>query len=1491
MPRSLEVFEVIRSPGGAAPCLLRFQNFADLLFGRADGGSDAEPVIMGTIDEGGVRVSLRALRHATLGLIADLSRRGVKPGDTVCVLRLPRTSETLVALSLVALSAWGVRVFLPMYIECDRLEAWLKASGSKLLLWNAHEVEDLVKHEADLALLGRLRAMARTLGIPALCLQGDLNLGARAVETHEESPPASDPLIATLMGATSAETEALLLTTSGTSGRARLVRYAQGAFLRSAASWEAAGLLGEDRLGNRGLSLLLGHSMGVRALWNALWTRKPLCLLTPERVIEHPGRVRDLLLEMRPEHVLAGPATYRALLELARVFPQLKETCFQDLKCLVSNGAPYDGSLAKRLHVALGLPLENALGTTETQMIACTLVGGPHEPGSLGSPLPGVELGLAPEPSQGEGVFRLWARSPFASLGYLAHEDSAAQGGNFPGPGGFMDTGDLVVKSKAGLKYFARAKGDFVKDSFGVKVSRGRLEELYGGLMPPVAHVECFPLREEPGLAALVFLLGEHAPEAGCLVTARAILSSVQGQLEARHEHFLDSLEEFEFRHLTIKRFACVRDQVPRTRKGSVVRSEIDRRYGPLLANLCGPYSKRAGIVLLPEEHFFQPTHVRLASPRRGALLRSTRMDKHYVSGKGDRLVFLDGSRPIEVLDAVGGFGGNLLGHSHEAVREAASAALEDDSVLFWDQGAARPEQGELARKLALKVAETTGQAYVVRFGSTGSEAVEMAISHAALERNERWRRIARDQKRRFGGAQPELVSHCLAEAERILGASRLALIALEGAFHGHSLGARAVLGNARKRAPYESLMGIETRFVPRSGEIDLDALVCEYTACVPILVPRGHGAALGTLSFVNVVAAIAEPIQGEGGVTEIDPRLLARLGGYEFPLILDEIQSGLGRVGTFLASEGVRGHYYLFGKALGGGAAKISALLVERSRYLDRFDEHYSSTFGGDPFSCRVARRVLDVIEREDIPRRARERGEALKAALVGLAHEYPDVIERVSGRGLLLGIKLAPKATEDSLVLRALETHDLLGAVASAFLLHEHHVRILPTLSAPSTLRIQPSAFLDSHGQDQLVNALRGLCDVLVRRDLGVLLRGILPREDLAEQDRFPAQALPRFSGRVERPAEGAARVAFISHFALPEREIAMAEPSLAALGRGALRALFQRLTTFLELKPILGFSRNLFGGRLWFVSIVIPADAAFLEERLRRNYRYLETERLQDAVNLAASLGCGHVALGGYTSILARDGLALLPPDGVRITSGNSFTVAVAARRLQGACAGMGVAVGDAVLGVVGATGNIGSALVHKLVTGLPRPGRVVLLGRDQRRLAALRDQVLSEVGRGAGGAIDVQVGTDLHLLRACHVVTVATSTNEPLVFPHHLATGHPVLIADVSVPSAVSPLVQGMPNVRVVPFAGTVAVPSAPDFVVSSHTPEGSTFCCAAEVMLLGLAPEETRDLRLVGDIDPQSVAALDALGERLGFYAALGGGGFRASAASMVSKEE
>jgi hypothetical protein len=274
----------------------------------------------------------------------------------------------------------------------------------------------------------------------------------------------------------------------------------------------------------------------------------------------------------------------------------------------------------------------------------------------------------------------------------------------------------------------------------------------------------------------------------------------------------------------------------------------------------------------------------------------------------------------------------------------------------------------------------------------------------------------------------------------------------------------------------------------------------------------------------------------------------------------------------------------------------------------------------------------VLDVIDRDDVAARAAARGAVLRDRLLALARDAPDVIAAVRGRGLLLGVELRPARAHDSLVLRGLLQKELLGVVAAGWLLAEHRVRVLPTLSAPATLRIEPSVYVDDAAIAQLETALRGLVAVLRGPDRRPLLRFLLPRD--AALPPGPADAMPAVEPVpcvLEPAPAGAVRVGFLHPFVAPEQDLVAAEPSLGAWSATAVRALLHRLSAALDRAPVPLWGRPVLAGRAYLHTWVLPVDAASLEEDQRSGDLAGVVAAVQEAVDAAAAAGCAALALG--------------------------------------------------------------------------------------------------------------------------------------------------------------------------------------------------------------------------------------------------------------------
>lgn len=319
--------------------------------------------------------------------------------------------------------------------------------------------------------------------------------------------------------------------------------------------------------------------------------------------------------------------------------------------------------------------------------------------------------------------------------------------------------------------------------------------------------------------------------------------------------------------------------------------------------------------------------------------------------GEGSRVWDSEGN---EYLDFVGGLAVTSLGHSHPAVTAAAAAQAEQlihVSNLYYTT-----PMIELAELLV-----ENSPLDRVFFCNSGAEAIEAAIKVA--------RRWGHDEQ---GGKH--------------------GIIAMQDGFHGRSLGALAATGTARYREPFEPL---PTGFshVPWN---DLDAL--------------------REATDDNTVAVLMEPIQGEGGVNAPAPGYLQGVRDWcdenGLLLILDEIQSGIGRTGTLWAHEqdGIEPDIMCVAKGLAGGLP-IGAVLAREELAGHLVPGDHGTTFGANPVATAAGVAVLRHIFENDVLAAARRASDRLVARLRAMEDSLPAVTE-VRGRGLLLAVSLSSEA-----------------------------------------------------------------------------------------------------------------------------------------------------------------------------------------------------------------------------------------------------------------------------------------------------------------------------------------------------------------------------------------------------------------------------------------------------------------------------------------------
>lgn len=373
-----------------------------------------------------------------------------------------------------------------------------------------------------------------------------------------------------------------------------------------------------------------------------------------------------------------------------------------------------------------------------------------------------------------------------------------------------------------------------------------------------------------------------------------------------------------------------------------------------------------------------------------------------FTRGLGTRLWDQQGR---EYLDAVAGVAVTNVGHSHPrlvaAISEQAGLLLHTSNLysIDWQQ------------RLAERLAQLSGLDRAF-FNNSGAEANETALKLARLHG---WKK----------GIEQPLV------------------VVMENAFHGRTLGTMAASDGPSVRLGFQRLPGdfIKVGFGDMTA---LEAITAQF----------------GT----RIAAVLLEPIQGESGVLVAPPGYLKALRDHctrhGWLMMLDEIQTGIGRTGTWFAfqHEGIVPDVMTLAKGLGNGVP-IGACLA-RGAVAELFTPgSHGSTFGGNPLACRVGCTVLEIIQQQGLLQNAACQGEHLLARLRMELDEHPQV-RAIRGKGLMIGIELANPYRD--LAQRAAQEHGLLINVTRGKI-----IRLLPPLT------------LDAKEVEMIVRAITRLLD----------------------------------------------------------------------------------------------------------------------------------------------------------------------------------------------------------------------------------------------------------------------------------------------------------------------------------------------------------------------------------------------------------------------------
>ncbi|MDE0865492.1 MAG: aminotransferase class III-fold pyridoxal phosphate-dependent enzyme [Rubripirellula sp.] len=1475
----------------------RFQSLRAMLASSSNEEVARNPILVGVVDGKQTIVTLENLQVAVCSAERWRVQQGLDVGSRVVLIRLPYSSELVIAVNAIALMAIGVSVVLPTEGVSGNIEDLLVRTECRRVLYpidkSGMQSNPQVTKGAD-----RLRALACGLKLPEcplpvefpLTTGRELDQGEEQEEQGEqggnwEVGEGSNECVLQGKGNSGAEDgaspEVLVLTTSASSGPPKLVRYSELALLRVAESWHAAGLLDLETTGGPSLCPLLSHSMGMRNVLHAVWTRQPTLMIPPEWMHEAPHRALQLLQDWPPNHLTAGPALIDAIAQLSRILPEARKA-LRSLCVVVSSGSTWTHRNATAFAEAR---VANAFGMTETQQVLSTLLftqgqSTVHADATvadgtckstlaqqLGLPLPGVSVAVRFD-DLASSTGCLFVRSAFKATGYVGQGDF----------GEWLDTGDVVRVVNDQLEYVGRREIDFLSLGTGLKVATADLRCRYQELEKEFSYVDFRSSPRRMGVAALVYCDSRDpaSPELHC---------RLREQVSALHEQCDLSSDGFHLRHAPLVAVGFVSGHPPHLGIGKTNVSAVEEENSALIEALNDAEGRHPHMTEIEPPRLGDDAWYQSSMPLVGNLMQALKLDVEFNKGRGDRLILIQNGEQRQVLDLVGGYGANLLGHGRTDLKKVAIEALNEIPML--DQGSRRSAASRLATQLSNRVGRETGRRYVCLLSSTGSEAVETALKHALYKWRRRCDEVNAEIKAEFGAKYPQAVAACCDENQRQFHAFQPLLIALQGGFHGKTTGALNAMSDESQRTPFDGLLGARTKFIQRT-EFSMAPQVLDQICSREVVSLQRPDAAdpenrVDEVLVSGVIAVIAEPIQGEGGILEVPEAFFEAVHDHDLPLIADEIQSGLGRSGRFLATGGVAADYYLIGKSLGGGIAKIAATLVDREVYEDRFDLQTGATFSSDRFACAVASKVLEIIDSEDIPDRARQLGDLLQDRLAVLQQQFPTVVCKVTGRGAMFGIEL--RFPEDSnRFLKAL-VGSRLGYVAASYLLNRHGIRILPTLSAPCVLRIEPSVYLTATDVDLMVRGLADFCSRLATDDVAGLIghwacdRQVPSVSEATSSDTTsPAASLINnqpplvsrrkarpFTFQHETPVQGARRVGFIFNPIYPADELLVEIPELMKLSIEERMELVWRMQTMMELHPFELFSKNLFNGRVWMCGILLPVTPQVLGQWHRNGNLALVRQRLDEAVMLAARKGCQTVVLGAQTSIVTRNATTVATPPGVQVASGNSFTVATMLSAIEMERQKRGIPK-DVTMGIVGAPGNIGSSILRWYAKNDRWKGPLALFGRSgaERRLNTLRDSLADTTT-----ADRIDVSLDPRGLRDCGLIVVAVGGEGIVVEGRHVHPTNNVLIADVSQPRAISPTLESeRPQAKVIQ-AGLVRLKQDRRFRLTPHTPAGTCFACAAEAILMGLEPHA---IQLRGEVDAEAIEIMQALGEKYGMIA-------------------
>jgi len=626
-------------------------------------------------------------------------------------------------------------------------------------------------------------------------------------------------------------------------------------------------------------------------------------------------------------------------------------------------------------------------------------------------------------------------------------------------------------------------------------------------------------------------------------------------------------------------------------------------------------------------------------NPERDFLLRHVHFNKTMVKAEGVHIYDEEGNK---YLDFLAQYGAVPFGHSPSDIWKALE---KNEHVPAMVQPFYTRSAQDLAKTL-VSLEPEFNFSYAVLTNS-GTESVEAALKMA---------RAATGRKK---------------------------IISLNLGFHGKTSGALAITGNPLYSEPF--LISTE------------DSIKIE---------PEDFVQLEQVFEDDQIAGFILETVLGEGGMQPLSVEYVQRVHhlckAHKVMMIVDEIQTGMGRLGEFFSIKkfpGVKPDILCLAKALGGGLIPIGAVLCTKNAWSEEFGLFHSSTFANNHVACTVALAVIEKLRKDNcaLMRHVDDVSTYLGTQLEMLKEKYADIFSDHQGVGLMHSLRLHPFDGEESYFLAHASVQGYIVPLICGYLVNVSKIIVAPLFNRQDLLRIEPSLIIEKAHVDQLIEALDQCAHLIRHKHFSSLFSYLINRRP--DEVHYSEMHGSHFAVVTEEASTDAAEeklgsFAFLIHPTsvddlvniMPRAIIDLEEPHKSEF-QAWMQSWFARRydpAPVFHAKKI----RSKLGGYVegWLIACPLPP------ERMMRLSKQHRQKLLSQYVDCAKSLGADIVGLGAFTSIISRGGIDVADA-GIPITTGNSFTALAGAESLHKALIATGQSNPNTHVAVIGAAGSVG------------------------------------------------------------------------------------------------------------------------------------------------------------------------------------------------------